>query len=239
MSAGSGSTAKNKQKTPLNTGDKVILIPAVLLLLFGIVIFAWYGATYIPVRQNSDILPREVEISSGGFQCTLDIPAGSLTLTHPSHAALGSSYRTEAEIRLERPLRFINCSGLPNWNISLEAQTTLVASDVRPYAAIRQPAFDREAFTFEWTFIPEEPVPSYQSHFWLRAIVSSQNEPIERWNLLVRDFPMENTALFGQPTVLWLIFAGTATVTALLLLILVIQKRVRRSKSEIRSQEHN
>ena len=231
MSAGSGSTAKNKQKTPLNTGDKVILIPAVLLLLFGIVIFAWYGATYIPVRQSSDILPREVEISSGGFQCTLDIPAGSLTLTHPSHAALGSSYRTKAEIRLERPLRFINCSGLPNWNLSLEAQTTLVAADVRPYAAIRQPAFDRENFSFEWTFIPEEPVPAYQSHFWLRAIISQQDEPIERWNILVRDFPMENTSLFSQPTILWLICAAAAVLTSALLSILVLQRIIKKKKA--------
>ncbi len=230
MSAGTGSTVKNKKGTPLNTGDKMLLIPAVLLLLFGILIFAWYGYTYIPVRQSSDILPREVDISAGGVRCTLDIPAGSLTLTHPAHAALGSSYKTKAEIRLERPLRFINYSGLPSWSLSLEAQTTLVAADVRPYAAIRQPAFDRETFSFEWTFIPEEPVPDYQSHFWLRAIVTQQEEPIERWNLLVRDFPMENTALFGQPTVLWLICAGAAVIIAVLLFILVGQRKSKTGK---------
>lgn len=230
MSAGTGSTKTNKSGAKLNTGDKVLLVPAVLLLLFVLLIFAWYGATYIPVRQSSEILPREVEISAGGVQCTLDIPAGSLTLTHPTQASLGSSYKTKAEIRLERPLRFINCTGLPNWSISLEAQTTLVAADVRPYAAILQPAFDREAFSFEWTFTPEEPVPTYQSHFWLRAIVSRQEEQIERWNLLVRDFPMANTALFGQPTVLWLICAAASVLTAVLLLILTVQRKIKNKK---------
>ena len=231
MSAGSVSTAKNKKEAPLSSGDLLLLIPAAVLLLFGILVFAWYGATFIPVRQDSQILPREVEISSGGISCTLDIPAGTLSLTHPSRAALGGSYKTEAGISLERPLRFINCSGLPNWDLSLEAQTTLVASDVKPYASILQPAFDRDKFTFRWTFTPEEPVPTYQSHFWLRAIVTEHDQPVERWNLLVRDFPLENVAIFGQPTVLWLICAGASLLIAALLLILLGQKRTKRSKA--------
>ncbi len=228
MSAGSNSTAKNKTGAPLNAGDLLLLIPAAVLLLLGTAVFVWYGLSFIPVRQSSDILPREVTISSGGVQCTMDIPAGSLTLTHPSRAALGSSYRMEAEVRLERPLRFINCSGLPNWNLSLEAQTALVASDVRPYAVIRQPAFDREKFSFRWTFTPEEPVPPYKSYFWLRAIVSERDETVERWNMLVREFPMENTALFGQPTILWLICAGVAVILSVLLAIILIQRRLKR-----------
>ena len=101
MSAGSVSTAKNKKKAPLSSGDLLLLIPAAVLVLFGILVFAWYGATFIPVRQDSQILPREVEISSGGISCTLDIPAGTLSLTHPSRAALGGSYKTEAGQHLQ------------------------------------------------------------------------------------------------------------------------------------------
>ncbi len=234
MSAKADSIIKTKtEKIPLSTGNLLLLIPAVLLLLFGIIIFAWYGYTYIPVRQRSDILPREVKISSGGITCSLDIPAGTLTLSHPVHAALGSSYKTEAEVRFERPLRFINCSGLPNWNLLLEAQTTLVAAAVRPYASIRQPAFDRDRFSFQWEFTPEEPVPTYQSHLWLRAIINEKEETVERWNILVRDFPMENAALFNQPTILWLIAAGTASALAILLLILLIQRRTAVRRKQI------
>ena len=84
---------------------------------------------------------------------------------------------------------------------------------------------NRDDFSFEWSFTPEEPIAVYQSHLWLRVIVSEQDQTIERWNILVRDFPMENAALFGQPTVLWLIICGFSALTGLLLLILLLQKK--------------
>ena len=205
------------------------IIPAILTGLFflpGIVIFLWYGLTFIPVQQNSAILPKQVEISSGAQSCMLEIPAGTLSLRHPQHAAVGSTYKAEANVQLDQPLRFTNCSGgLPNWNINLEGQTTLVAAAVEPYASIRQPAFDRDSFAFRWTFTPEEPVPTYTSHFWLRVIVSEKEETIERWDILVRNFPMENTMLFGQPTVFWLIAGGFSLLLGSLLLILTLQQR--------------
>ena len=197
-----------------------------LFLLPGILIFVWYGVTFIPVRQTSAILPRQLQISSGSQSCSLEIPAGTLKLLHPEHAAVGSTYKTEAYVQLDQPLHFTDCTGgLPNWNINLEAQTTLVAASVEPYASIRQPAFDRDSLTFRWTFTPEELVRTYTSHFWLRVIVSQQDEMIERWDILVRDFPMENLALFGQPTVFWLIAGAFSLLLGSLLLILLLQQR--------------
>lgn len=206
-----------------------------LFFLPGILIFALYGLSFIPVRQTSGILPKQLVISSGTQSCTLEIPAGTLKLSHPEHAAVGSTYKTEAKVQLDQPFRFTDCSGgLPNWNINLEAQTTLVAAAVEPYASIRQPAFDRDSFTFRWTFTPEEPVRTYTSHFWLRVIISQQDETIERWDILVRDFPMENVTLFGQPTVFWLITGAFSILLGSLLLILLLQqRRTRKSKQGI------
>ncbi len=228
-------------KKPSKTNDPgsrsaagtVLLILAFLFFLTGILIFGWYGLSFIPVRQTSGILPKQVEISSGAQRCTLEIPAGTLDLRHPRYAATGSSYRAEALVRLEQPLRFTDCTGgLPNWSISLEAQSTLVASEVEPYASIRQPAFDRDSFTFRWTFTPEEQIPTYTSHLWLRAIISQQEETVERWNILVRDFPMENAALFGQPTALWMITGAFSLLLGSLLLILLLQRRSRRKAGQ-------
>ena len=215
-------------KPPFSAGEKILLVLCVLFLLCGAAVFGWYGSTYIPVRQTSEIRAKEVDVRAGGVQCTLDIPAGTLTLRHPSRAAVGSKYSADAEVSLERPLRLINCNGgMPKWNINLEAQTTFVASEVLPFAAIRQPASGRDAFAFQWTFTPLEQVPQYQSHLWLRAIVTEQDQTIENWNILVRDFPMENAALFGQITLIWIIAGGFALVLGILLLILLLQKRHR------------
>lgn len=213
-------------KRSLSAAEILLLALTVLFLTSGISVFAWYGLTYIPVRQTSDIRPREVTIRQGNVQCILDIPAGNLSIRRPPRAAVGSGYRFEAEIQLDQPLRFTNCTGrIPNWSINLEAQTALVSSDVKPFAAIRQPAFDRDHFRFQWTFTPEETVPQYQSHLWLRAIITQQDQVVENWNILVRDFPMENSALFGQPTVIWLIGGGFSLLFGMLLLILSLQKR--------------
>ena len=72
---------------------------------------------------------------------------------------------------------------------------------------------------------PEERVPQYQSHFWLRAIVSEKDQTVENWNILVRDFPMENLSFFGMPAVIGVIISGFSLVFGLLLLILFLQKR--------------
>ena len=223
------STKKSSEPKHKSAGGIILAVFTILFLLAGLLIFAWYGLTYIPVRQSSEIRANSVEISSGGQRCTLLIPGGTLSLRHPSRTAVGASYQFDAEVTLEEPLRFVDCTGgIPNWNINLEAQTTLVSSQVKPYSAQRQPAFDRDHFTFNWTFTPEEPVLPYQSHFWLRAIITDKDETVENWNVLVRDFPMENTALFGQPTVFWLIGAGFSLLLGILFLILLLQKRNRK-----------
>ena len=220
-------------KKAIPAGRVILLAAMILLFLPGVLIFGWYGLTHIPVRQTSEIMPRELDIPFGEEQCTLDIPAGTISISRPRQAAVGSVYHVDTEVRLEHPLRFIRCSGgLPNWNLALEAQTTLVGSNVQPFAAIRQPAFDREKFSFHWTFTPEEAVPDYQSHLWLRVIVSEQDQTVENWNLLVRDFPMRNVMPFGQPVLLWLIAGGFSLLTGILLLILFLQKRKKRSPSK-------
>lgn len=225
-------TSAEGKRHPLSAGSAVLLILTVLLLLPGILIFGWYGLTYLPVAQTSEFPAKELTVSSGGRQCTLEIPAGKLTLRHPRRAAVGSSYAASAKVELEQPPRFSSCSGgMANWNINLEAQTSFVASNVQPFASIRQPAVNRDRYTFEWTFTPEEPVAVYRSNFWLRIIVSEQDQTIERWNMLVREFPMENTAIFGQPTVLWLISGGITALVGVLLLILLLQRTRSKGKS--------
>ena len=220
------STKNSSEQKHKSAGKIILLILTILFLLMGLIIFSWYGLTYISVRQTSEIRENKVTISSGGQQCTLLIPHGTLSLRHPSRTAVGSNYKFDAEVKLEEPLRFVDCSGgIPNWTINLEAQTTLISSQVKPYSSIRVPAFDQDQFFFNWTFTPEEEVSQYQSHFWLRAVITQHNETIESWNMLVRDFPMENKALFGQPTILWLIGGGFSLVLGILLLILLLQKR--------------
>ena len=220
-------STKNCSEPKHNSAGKIILlILTILFLLVGMIIFGWYGLTYISARQSSKIRANRVEISSGGQRCTLLIPNGTLSLRHPSRTAVGSNYKFDAEVKLEEPLHFVDCSGgIPNWTINLEAQTTLISSQVKPYSSIRVPAFDQDQFFFNWTFTPEEEVSQYQSHFWLRAVITQHNETIESWNMLVRDFPMENKALFGQPTILWLIGGGFSLILSALLLILLLQKR--------------
>lgn len=224
---------KNKADRPLSAADIVLPAFVILFLLFPVLFFGWYGSTYIPVTQKSEIHSRELVISQGSGQCTLDIPAGELTLRRIRRAVLGASYRFEADVKLERPLRFINCTGtIPNWDISLEAQTALVSSAVKPYSSIREPAFDREHFAFKWSITPEEPVPQYQSHFWLRAIVNGKDRTVENWNILVRDFPMENISFFGMPAVIGTIISGFSLVFGLLFLILLLQRRRLKQKQD-------
>ena len=200
---------KSNTDRPLSPAEIVLLVLVILFFLLPFLFFGWYGSTYIPVTQKSEIHSRELVISQGSSQCTLDIPARTLTLRRPQRAVLGSSYRFRAQVELERPLRFINCTGaIPNWNISLEAQTALVSSNVKPFSAIRQPAFDQDHFTYAWDFTPEERIPQYQSHFWLRAIVGGKDRTVENWNILVRDFPMENLSFFGMPAVIGVVISG-------------------------------
>lgn len=222
---------KKQNRKPFTAGETVLLILAVLFLLFGVFIFGWYGSTYIPHRHNSEFHPKNLVISDGGQQCTLEIPTGKLSIRRPVRAVVGSKYSAETDVVLDQPLRFTNCTGgLPNWNISLEAQTAFVGSAVTPFAAIRLPAFNREDFSFQWSFTPEEPVAQYQSHFYLRVVVTKGGSVIENWNVLVRDFPMENQLLLGQPIVLWLIAGGFSSVTGILLLVILIQKRKKSAK---------
>ena len=217
---------KSKTERPLSPAEIVLLVLVILFFFPPLLFFGWYGATYIPVTQKSEIHAKELLISQGSSRCTLDIPAGTLMLRRPQRAVLGSSYRFRAQVQLERPLRFINCTGaMPNWNISLEAQTALVSSNVKPFSSIRQPAFDQEHFTYTWDFTPEERVPQYQSHFWLRAIVNEKDQTVENWNIPVRDFPMENLSFFGMPAVIGVIISGFSLVFGLLILILLLQKR--------------
>ena len=233
MSAKPYSGNGKNNRHPLGAAEVVMLILAVLFLLPGILIFGWYGRTYLTVRQVSSIPARQAEISFGDRHCTLDIAGGELSIRRPERTSVGSSYKLDASVDFIRPLRFVSCSGgLPNWNISLEAQTTLVGASVNPFASIRQPAFDRDHFIFAWTFVPEEEVAPYTSHLWLRAVISEQDQIIDRWDILVRDFPMENSLLFGQAAIFWLIGGGFAILTGLLILILFLQKRRKFSSRE-------
>lgn len=229
---------KNKNSQPLSIGEMLLLLPVILFLLFPLIFFGWLGSTYLPISQTSEFHERELVIRQGSSQCTLDIPAGTLMIKRPQRAAVGSVYHARAEVNLERPMRFTNCTGsIPNWNISLEGQTSLVSSAVKPYTSIREPGFDRTHFSFLWTFTPEETVPQYQSHFWLRAIVTEKDQTVENWNILVRDFPMENIAFFGQTTVIWIVASGFSLVLGILFLIIFIQKRHRRSGNSTKKTE--
>lgn len=220
------SSKENRPEHRFTAGELTLLVFTVLLLIPAVLFAAWYLPTRFPVTERSNIRAQHVEVQSAGNHCTLEIPSGTLTIRRPERAAVGSSYGFTASVQLDSPMRLTNCSGsLPVWNLYLEGQTTLVAAAVQPYALIRQPASNREQLTFEWTFTPEEEVAQYTSHLYLRAIVMEQDQTVERWNLLVRDFPMENAALFDQPTVLWLAAAGVSALIGLLLFIILLQKR--------------
>lgn len=226
MSTNSKSGNKSKTKRGLSAAEWLLLILTVSFLLPAVLIGGWYGFMRLTTRQESRILPRDLRIASGDSQCTLVIPGGTLTIRRPLRTIVGTRYQLSADVALDEPLRFTDCEGkLPNWNINLEAQTTLVSAIVEPHAFIRQPAFDRDRIRFHWTFVPEEPVSTYRSHLWLRVIVLEAEKVVENWDLLVRDFPMSNTFLFGQPLVLWLIIAGASSLIGILFLILFIQKR--------------
>lgn len=224
---------KNSYKKPFSAGEIVLLILSVLLLSCGLFVFGWYGTTYIPLRHTSEIHSKDLVIRAGGQQCTLEIPSGKLSVQRPSRAVVGAKYHAKADVVWEQPLRFTNCSGgIPNWDINLEAQTGFVGSEVIPFSAIRQPVFNRNDFSFQWTFTPQEPVAEYPSHLYLRIIVSGRENVIENWSLLVRDFPMQNVQLFGQPIVLWFIAGSFSAAAGILLLILLLQKRKKVSGAE-------
>ena len=220
------STKSRKNKA--EASERLLLILTFIFLLPVILVGGWYGFMHLSVRQNSRILPQELIIHSAESQCTLVIPEGSLSIHRPRRAAVGTKYRLDAEVSLDEPIRFTGCSGkLPNWNVSLEAQTMLPGALVEPFAAIRQPAFDRSSINYHWTFVPEEPIATFQSSLWLRVIISEGGETVENWSLLVREFPMSYLTLFGQPLVFWLILAGASGIIGILFLILWIQKRQR------------
>ena len=217
---------KNSPEKPFSAGEIVLLVLSVLLLSCGLFVFGWYGSTYIPLRHTSEIHAKDLVIRAGGQQCTLEIPSGKLSIRRPSRAVVGSKYHAEADVVWAQPLRFKDCSGgIPNWDINLEAQTGFVGSEVIPFSAIRQPVFNRNDFSFQWTFTPQETVAEYPSHFYLRVIVANGENVVENWSLLVRDFPMQNTQLFGQPIVLWFIAGSFSAAAGILLLILLVQKR--------------
>ena len=226
MSTNSRNGNKAGSGHPLSAAERLLLVLTVVFLLPAVLIGGWYGFMRLTTRQETRILPRELRIASGNSQCTLVIPAGALTIRRPLRTIVGTKYHLTAEAALDEPLRFTGCEGsIPNWNISLEAQTTLVGAIVEPHASIRQPAFDRDRITFRWNFVPKETVPAYRSYLWLRVIVSEAENTLENWDMLVREFPMSNTSLFGQPLVLWLITAGASGLIGILFLILFIQKR--------------
>lgn len=230
-------STKQKNKTgnriALSTGEIILLSVTVLFFLIALAIAGWYGVTYLRVNHTSQIRSGGLEVRAGNQRCTLEIPSGTLSIRRPSRSAVGAKYKYDAEVSLEKPLRFVNCEGgIPNWSVNLEAQTTLVGAEVKPFNTIRQPAFDREHFSFNWTFVPEETVSQYQSHFWLRAVITQQDKSVENWNILVRDFPMENNALFGQTAVFWLITGGFVIVLGSLFLILFLQFRRKMLRSQ-------
>ena len=161
---------KNSPEKPFSAGEIVLLVLSVLLLSCGLFVFGWYGSTYIPLRHTSEIHAKDLVIRAGGQQCTLEIPSGKLSIRRPSRAVVGSKYHAEADVVWAQPLRFKDCSGgIPNWDINLEAQIGFVGSEVIPFSAIRQPVFNRNDFSFQWTFTPQETVAEYPSHFYLRV----------------------------------------------------------------------
>lgn len=217
--------SKNGSRKALSAGEIILLSVTIIFLLTALSIAGWYGVTYLPVNHTSQIRSGELEVQTGNQHCTLEIPSGTLSIKRTSRGAVGAKYKFDAEVTLEKPLRFVNCEGgIPNWSVNLEAQATLVGADVKPSSTIRQPAFDRNHFSFNWTFVPEETVSQYTLHFWLRTVITQQDQSVENWNILVRDFPMENNALFGQTAAFWLIVGGAALVVGLLFLILFMQK---------------
>ncbi len=222
--------SSNKVRKKNKTGEIVLTILTLLFLVPAAVIVIWFGTTAIHTATTSSFPGRELTITYNGQRCTLEMPAGTLTLNAPTRAAAEVSYDLTASLIFDGDFRLKDCrDGIPNWSVALEGEAELPAAEVKPYSAIRQPVIDRPEMKYEWTFTPKAQSGGLNGRLWLRVVVSEKDAAVESWNMLVRDIPLKYTALFSVSPVFWCLTAAVCTLIGLLcLLLLLIRRRINR-----------
>ena len=220
----------NKPKKQSKTGGIVLAVLTALFLIPALGIAVWFGSTAIRTTKTSAFPGRDLVITYAGQRCTLEMPAGTVTVSSPKRAAAEVDYDLTAELNFDGEFRLKDCQdGIPNWTVALEGEAELPAADVKPYAAIRQPVLERPEIKYEWTFTPKAQSAGINGRLWMRVEVSEKDAPVESWDMLVRDIPLKYTALFSVSPVFWYLTAGICAVIGLLFLILLLQWRKKRA----------
>lgn len=200
-------------KARTNKKGLVLRIFSLILFLPALSVFLWFGWMKLSKTDHAVIRGREdLMISDGKVRCMINLPEGVLTVKRPMNGAVNARSAIQAQVDFQKPLRLGDCDGpLPNWNLQLEAQTSLIGTDGDPHSIQRQPLTGRTAFSYHWKFTPEKELGTYPAHIWLRLVVLNGLMEVERWNLFYYEFPFANRSFFGIPTDLVLIFAGVLT----------------------------
>lgn len=208
----------------------ILRVCALICLIPAVIIFIWYAWTRLSGSDTSAILPGQLRISDVQSSCMLNIPDGTLIIQHPLQPALGSESSLLADIKFDEPLSFSDCSGaIPNWNLQVESQVELIGAEIAPGSVIRQPLSGVSELHFNWDFDFPYILETGTSHLWLRILVLDGSQTVERWSLLVREFPMRSVAFFGLAAAPVLLIAAVLGVIGILLLILA---RIKRSRNK-------
>ncbi len=207
-------------------------IISVVLLIPALTAFGWFGVTRIRTTETSHILPGELKIEKGEESCLISIPSGELSITYPKRTMLGSSSPLDVETVFSEPIRVTEQTpGAEKWLAHLEIQTSVAGGSLTPSVAQTQPFFDRTDLKYHWDFTPETELMPYKAQLWLHVIVTDGIDTVERWNLLVREFPTGIQSYFGQKADVILLGAGVCALIGALCAILGFQKPRRERKS--------
>lgn len=195
-------------------------IAAFLCILPGLAGLLWYSWTRLSRIDESSIHAGQLLISNEKNSCQLNIPEGTLSIQRPLQSALGARSPLSARVSFAEPVSFSDCSGgIPSWKLQIEAQSELVGAEVEPGALIRQPLSDRTDIEFNWNFDFPYVLTNDTSHFWLRILVLEGTEIIERWTLLVREFPMRSVSFLGLSAAVVIPLSLSLIVIGILLLV--------------------
>ena len=208
-------------------------IISAILLLPALTAFGWFGITRIRTTETSHILPGELKIKRGEESCLVTIPSGELSITYPKRTMLGSSSPMDVEAVFSEPVLITEQTpGAAKWLAHLEVQTSIAGGSLTPSVAQTQPFFDRTDLKYHWDFTPETELMPYKAQLWLHVIVTDGIDTVERWNLLVREFPTGIQSYFGQKADVVLLAAGVCALIGTLCGILGVQKSHRERKKQ-------
>ena len=220
-------------KPRTNKSAVIFKVISAILLIPALTAFIWFGITRIRTTETSRILPGELKIERGEESCRVSIPSGELRITYPERTMLGSSSPLDMEAVFSEPVRLTEqTSGAAKWLAHLEVQSSIAGGSLTPSVAQTQPFFDRTDLKYHWDFSPETELMPYKAQLWLHVIVTDGIDTVERWNLLVREFPTGIQSYFGQKADIVLLGAGVCALIGMLCGILGFQKSRRERKTQ-------